>query len=570
MVTDTIIVGQFLGPVPMSGVRVASPIVNMLNVLSMLVGVGGSTLVSIAMGKRRPEHASYLFSLSIVLSIAFGALFAIVVAPLSPAIAGAISSDPASVEYTATFLQIVSAASPVYILAAVMGMLLRSDACIRLSSVVLAAAGVANVIFDLIFIGGLGMGVAGSALATDMGMLVAVLLSILYFRWPKRTLKLVNPFVTARGQQEDGEAPTIAGETLMICKNGAASGLRLFLACVSLLFLNFIVGDVVGVMGIALMTVCGNIQLLAVAFFSAAGQAATPMEGVLFGERDYSGIRLLFRYVMKVTIASVAVIIAVICAFPGAIISLFCPNGVPVEGAEWMLRLYALGFLPLAVNYILTYYYNTIQQRKVSTALTICENLAIYLPAIWAFTSMLGLAGTVLSFVASELLTLGVVLLLTHHMRSKNNLPDLLLLPADSGDVVYEASSPVTNADAVAMAREVKTALEEGGAEPTLSLRTAMAVEELVAEAASRQEAESTVDVRVLAGEDTFTVSVRDNTSPFDPTAGGSAPEGEFDNLSVLKAIALNVNYACVLGLNQTVITIGKAGAEPGDEDKER
>ena len=40
IVTDTIIVGQLLGPVPMSGVRVASPIVNILNVIAMLVGVG--------------------------------------------------------------------------------------------------------------------------------------------------------------------------------------------------------------------------------------------------------------------------------------------------------------------------------------------------------------------------------------------------------------------------------------------------------------------------------------------------------------------------------------------------
>ena len=38
IVTDTIIVGQLLGPVPMSGVRVASPVVNILNVVAMLIG----------------------------------------------------------------------------------------------------------------------------------------------------------------------------------------------------------------------------------------------------------------------------------------------------------------------------------------------------------------------------------------------------------------------------------------------------------------------------------------------------------------------------------------------------
>ena len=64
IVTDTIIVGQLLGPVAMSGV--ASPIVNILNVLAMLVGVGGSTVAAIAIGRRDGEAANRAFTLSIV------------------------------------------------------------------------------------------------------------------------------------------------------------------------------------------------------------------------------------------------------------------------------------------------------------------------------------------------------------------------------------------------------------------------------------------------------------------------------------------------------------------------
>lgn len=189
IVTDTIIVGQLLGPASMSGVRVASPIVNILNVLAMLVGVGGATLVSIAMGKRDPDSANRLFTLSITLSIAIGLIFAVVVTPLADVLANLISSDKTTVGYTASFLRIVTAASPVYILASVMALLLRADSCIKLSSVVLSAAGVANVAFDLLFMGALGMGVEGSALATDCGMFVAVALSLLYFRWPRRSLQ---------------------------------------------------------------------------------------------------------------------------------------------------------------------------------------------------------------------------------------------------------------------------------------------------------------------------------------------------------------------------------------------
>ena len=169
-----------------------------------------------------------------------------------------------------------------------MAMLLRTDSCIKLSSIALSLAGISNVLFDLLFMGVLGMGVEGSAFATDAGMLVSVLVSLLYFRWPNRTLKLTRL------------AGNLGEQIAAIAKNGSSSALRMLFACIALLFLNYVVGDCVGVDGIAFLTVCGNVQLLAVAFFSAGGQAAIPLEGVLYGERDYRGLRLLMRYVFRV------------------------------------------------------------------------------------------------------------------------------------------------------------------------------------------------------------------------------------------------------------------------------
>ncbi len=125
-------------------------------------------------------------------------------------------------EYTAAFLRIVMAASPVYILASVMALLLRADGCIRLSSAVLVAAGVANVVFDLLFMGALGFGIEGSALATDAGMLAAVLLSLLYFRWPHRTLHLRWAALCGLG-----------ASSAAILKSGAQSALRILFSCVS-------------------------------------------------------------------------------------------------------------------------------------------------------------------------------------------------------------------------------------------------------------------------------------------------------------------------------------------------
>ena len=543
IITDTIIVGQVLGPVPMSGIRVASPVINILNAIAMLVGVGGSTLVAIAIGRRNREQADRAFTLSIVLSIVLGLVIALTVAPFAGQLAELISSDKATVPYTATFLRIVAAASPVYILASVMALLLRSDSCIKLSSAVLAAAGVANVLFDLLFMVVLGMGVEGSAFATDMGMLVAVLVSLPYFRWPGRTLHLCKML---------GRSKELLASVL---KNGLPSALRILFACIALLFLNFVVGNSVGVEGIALLTVCGNVQLLAVAFFSAGGQAAIPIQGVLYGERDYQGLRLFMGYVLRLIMLCVAALVAVMFAFPGQIVGLFVPGGI--DGTDWLLRLYSIGFLPLALNYIMTYYYNTIQQRKVAMTLTVCENVAIYMPLIWILTNALGLVGAVLAFVFAEAGAFAVLVVLAARLRRKLGADNILLIPDVPREVVFEATVPVSNADAAGIAHSVKDVLDVCGVEPSAAMRSAMGVEEMVANAAASEHNQGRsvlFDVIVSDLPTCVQISLRDNGAPLDPTA----PEVQSDQISVMLAVASRVQYGNNLGMNQTVIEVDK------------
>lgn len=547
IVTDTIIVGQLLGPVPMAGIRVASPVVNVLNALSMLVGVGGSTLVALAIGRRDGAAANRTFTLSIACGIAAGLVFAVVVVPFAEPLTQLISSDETTVPYTATFLRIVAAASPAYILTSSMALLLRSDGCIKLSSVVLAIAGVANVGFDLLFMGAMGMGVEGSALATDSGMVVGMLLALLYFRWPHRTLKLVRL---------SADTGSLIGPIL---KNGMPSALRMLFACIALLFLNYVVGNVVGVSGIALLTVCGNIQLLAVALFSAGGQAAMPMEGVLYGERDFTGLRLLMAYVFRVVLTCVAGVIVVIWLFPDQIVRLFVPGGI--EGADWLLRLYAVGFLPLALNYVMTYYYNTIQQRKAAMALTVSENLVLYLPLIYLLTHAMGLLGSVLAFVLAEVLATGVAAIVALHLKRKLGTKSILLIPDVPREVIFEATVGASGIDAAGIAHSVKGALDQCGAEPLAAMRATIGIEEMVAAAATGKHNEGRdvlFDIVVSDLPDRVQVSMRDNGAPFDPTC----PDVQDEGIQVMLAVATDVRHSQSLGMNQTVIEISKREKE--------
>lgn len=548
IVSDTILVGRILGTTAMTGVRVASPVVNLLNVFAMFAGVGGSTLVAIAMGRRDKEAADRAFTFTIVLSVAIGVVSAAFLFPFAGQVASLISTSKDSVEYTATFLRYVGIASPIYILASVMAMLLRADSCIRLSSVVLALAGISNVLFDLLFMGVLGMGVEGSAFATDCGMLSAVLVALLYFRWPRRTLHLRFSF---------GGAGRLLAD---IAKTGAPGALRMLFSCISLLFLNAIVGANVGTMGLALLTVCGNIQLLAASFFSAGGQAAAPMEGVLFGESDYRGLKLLVIYVFRIVLMAVGTLVLLVCLFPAQVFGLFVPQGAP-DDASWLMRLYALGFFPLAVNYVLMYYYNTIQRRSLAMTLTACENLVLYMPLIWCLTGALGLLGAVLSFVLTEALSFGLVLVLARWMQRRDNLDNLLLLPDVPREEVFEATIGASEVSASRIAHGVKDALDGCGVDSAKGLRAAAAAEEMVVAAANYEPNHGRdvwFDVCVSAYPDYVQITLRDDGAIFDPTKQVPEADGglDVDGISFARSMASSMDYAQTLGMNQTIVKI--------------
>ena len=223
------------------------------------------------------------------------------------------------------------------------------------------------------------------------------------------------------------------------------------------------------------------------------------------------------------------------------------------------MRLYAIGFLPLAINYVLTYYYNTMQRRGVAMTLTICENLVLYLPLIWLLTEALGALGTVLAFLVAEILAFGIVMLMASRVRQREGFDSVLLIPDVPHEVVFEATVSASDAGAAGIAHHVRGALEACGVEPVIAMRAAIGTEEMVANAASLEKnAKQSVlfDVIVSDHPSHVQVSLRDNGTPFDPLL--SETDEEDDAIAVMRAVVSSAQYHFTLGMNQTIIEVKK------------
>ena len=69
MIVDTIFVGKFVGPMAIGAITVVMPITFLISALGMSIGIGGSSMISRALGSDDSERAHHIFGNQIILTV---------------------------------------------------------------------------------------------------------------------------------------------------------------------------------------------------------------------------------------------------------------------------------------------------------------------------------------------------------------------------------------------------------------------------------------------------------------------------------------------------------------------
>jgi len=176
---DTIVVGKYIGDNALSAVGSAGPIINMLLVLFIGISAGASIMVSQYFGAKNRESLSQTIGNCITVT-ALCCLFLILVATpiIRPALV-ALNTPPAILDWCTDYLIIcvVGIAGLAYynILSGIIRGLGDSVSALLY---LLVATGI-NIVLDICFVAGLGLGVPGVALATIIAQIVSSALCLI-------------------------------------------------------------------------------------------------------------------------------------------------------------------------------------------------------------------------------------------------------------------------------------------------------------------------------------------------------------------------------------------------------
>ena len=546
-IVDTILVGNILGESAMSAVQIGGTIMLLIQIPGYMLGIGGSIIAGIKLGKRDVEGAGSVFTSCLFATLVSGAALMLCAAASQP-IATVLTAGGSGL--TADVMSVVRMTflgTPVIGVALLMINFMSVDNNPQLSTAYVVISNIVNLIADYVLLKYTPIGAAGSVISTVLGYGTALIAVIFYVRSPKRMLRLTRSF-HGFGLAALTGVPALLSIVCEMIRNHT---------------MNVMIQRLIGEDAVAVYTICLNIVMICELFLGGIIGAMDKIGGVIYGERDYFGIRSLVKYILRYSYCVLVFLIAALLLFTREAASIFgITNTALLDASVPALRIFLLALPGYVFNRFFISYYQTTEHTRYSNLITVLEYCVALLPAVFATVSIAASAGadklnaTMLGLAVGEVLT---VLLTVFAIRLTSRGEDLLLLPEDTGEDVLDLSVGADVGQASTISREI-IAFCRDKIEPTRAYQIAVAAEEMAVNAATHGgESLSSIDVMLCLTDAQVLLRLRDDGIPFDPTDYSfDGDDYDYSGIDTVRKLTDRITYLRMLDFNNTTLEIDR------------
>ena len=549
-IVDTIFVSNLIGVEAMSAVTMSLPVETIIQLTGYCLGIGGSITVGNMLGKRDKESASKLFSVTFLVTLAAGILFSLIALPAADPIAGILVPGGGTLTtHTADYIRISMLGAPIIGIGLMMVNYLGVENHPELASTYLILANVINLILDYIFLRFTPLGIAGASLSTVLGFLLAMVVFVFYIRSDKRNIRFVR----------------LKPKDFAILREAVVTGVPMlvFMATsfIKALGLNTIIINQIGEDGMAVFTVCDNVLLIVEMLTGGIIGVIPNVAGILFGEKDYVGIRVLCNKMLKYSYIMLAVIFIVIMVFTEQITILFGSGGGEL-GRQMVnaLRIFAVCVIPYLWNKFIVSYYESIEETAIASFVTFLENAVVVLPAtfagilIWKQIDGIGIDGIAVGFVATELIT---VIAAWIFRKIKHPHSTFYIVPDNNPGINLDFSIKSAMEEASVVHTRIMEFCREKGVSGNKANLAAVCAEEMTVNIIRfGGKTSNWIDINFCIEDDLCRLRIRDNGVNFNPLEYSCDSE-EFDihGIELVKKISKSMDYIRAIDMNNTIIS---------------
>ncbi|GFI47015.1 multidrug export protein MepA [Lachnospiraceae bacterium] len=268
---DTFFIGQTKNAYMVAAVSIATPAFLLFMAVGMLFGIGGTSLISRMLGEGNSQKAKHTSAFCFWTGLTIGAAAMVIIWLFANPICRAIGASDGTIGYTSQYLNIVAAGIPFLIISNSFSNIIRAEGNAKTAMMGMILGNMANIILDPIMILGFEWNVAGAAIATVIGNVVAALFYLRHLL-SRKTLLSIHPknYMAKNG---------IAAGVLAI---GIPASLNSILMSTSNIITNNIMSGY-GDMTVAGLGVAMKVNMIVVMLLIGLGSGIQPLLGYCFG-----------------------------------------------------------------------------------------------------------------------------------------------------------------------------------------------------------------------------------------------------------------------------------------------
>ena len=377
---DAVFVGQMVGPVAMTAVKVSYPFTLINTGIATLIGVGSSSVLSRAIGERDQETVdkimgnliSFVSLLSVIVIVA-GLIFTRQLLSLAGA-------EGEVLEQAVRYLRVVFCGSLFVNLGQSTNMIMRGEGKLKKAMAIMATSAILNIILDpvLIKVCGEGNGVLGAAFATIISQLVLMIMSFFYFLKKSDNVKIHK----------------IRFEKTLIKPVLSVGVSAMLMQVMSMLQQTVLYNTASKWGGSEWQTILGAaLSLQAFSFIPLWGisQGFQPAIGTNYGAKLFKRVGAFTRcFMISATVIALIFYIPIMC-FPAKMLSMFITDAAIVEAGAPMLRVLFGAFITYGVLILSITFFQAIGKASAASILALLRQLFLFLPLVLLLPNIAGL-----------------------------------------------------------------------------------------------------------------------------------------------------------------------------------
>lgn len=396
-IVDGFFVSNYVGKTPFAALNLVFPVCMAFGTVGIMIGTGGSAVVSKTLGEGKREEANRYFSMLVYFTIGLSLALTVIGFAFARPISIALGASGELLEGSILYCRCLILALTPFVLQNVFQSFFVTAEKPGLSLKMSIAAGITNVILDYLFIAVFGWGLAGAAFATGIGQVVGGIFPLFYFaRENTSLLRLTGTKL----------------EMKIILKtfgNGSSEMVTNLSASIINILYNFQLMKLAGENGIAAYGIIMYVNFAFMAIYLGYAIGSSPVVGYHYGAGNYEELKNLRRKSMVLMGAAgiVMTVLAEVLTVP--LVSVFARYDAELFDLTcYGFRLYALAFLAMGLNVWGSAFFTALGNGMVSASISFLRTLLFQIAMVLTLPLILGIAGIWLAIGAAELLALAV------------------------------------------------------------------------------------------------------------------------------------------------------------------